>query len=309
MPTKPPTPKATLLGKRPPLSRAAPAPRLAWILLPTLLGATTLATPHAAYPQANPTAISSPAPTPDPLEGKSGTGTLETRISVVGDSLALSCSLGPVLLKALKPLLSDGLTHRVTAQLSLVALPVNGESHLISVTRRHCAMVFDLWTEQFATRLDDQGNKSSLVFALDLKAATDHCGEIDRIALAPLERVVLGVKHRVELLLVIDPKKASQDLISKQRETNPFGGASATRPGGTFFGAMARAFYTEPDRQARLTLELRSAPFDDALIAAALRARIDSEPDESEEGPMDSVIDAASPLIDDPNGSPPSVAK
>ncbi len=204
---------------------------------------------------------------PQPIDGT---------IAVVEDRLTLDADVSSLVLRELADKLGDGLPHTVRIRITLLAhatkaadTPAVEAPAPLSLTLRTCRLVFDLWGERYAVRVKE-GTRRIERWSDTPEGAARICGQLEGITLAPLGTLDLRRNFQVSLRVKIDPRHARPEGGGRPYFGDPLAAGGASRPGGTFFGAMARAFYREEDSEEDPGTLFESPLFGEALIRAAM---------------------------------------
>ncbi|MDF1566115.1 MAG: hypothetical protein P1V51_23995 [Deltaproteobacteria bacterium] len=199
---------------------------------------------------------------PQPIDGT---------ISVVEDRLTLDADVSALLIRRLDGLLADGLPHTVRIRTTLLALDPGGArvTEPLSLSLRTCRLVYDLWGERYAVRVRE-GEDRIERWADTVAGAARICGTLEDVTLSPVGELDLRRDFRVSLRVDVDPRNGRPEETGRPYLGDPLAAGGPSRPGGTFFGAMARAFYREEEEAEAPAALFESPVFGEQLIRAAL---------------------------------------
>jgi hypothetical protein len=129
----------------------------------------------------------------------------------------------------------------------------------VSLALLELEVVYDLWDEVYVVRSRGPlGEKQQRIRsrAQAVRALT----ELDRMPIAPLDRLAIGPHHFVAMVVELNP--VSEELLAEMRRwlSRPAGETSLDSSS-SFFGSFVSVFVNPKLEQADRTLRIRSQPF------------------------------------------------
>ncbi len=214
------------------------------------------------------------------------THAIDGTIRVVEDHLALDADLSGYVEANLARQLEDGLPHTVLLRIVLVQNGMEDEEeHPLTSTERRCRLIYDLWGERYAVRVESPHQHFER-WSDTARGAARVCAHLEALRLIPLARLDLRRTFQVRLEVHLDPPDTGDLGETRPTFGDPTGSSSSPRPGATFFGAMARAFYRETPPPEDPPEIFESPVFGETLIREALD-RSNSTGEEKENEPPD----------------------
>jgi hypothetical protein len=129
----------------------------------------------------------------------------------------------------------------------------------VSLALLELEVVYDLWDEVYVVR--SRGPLGEKLLRTRSRAqAIRSLTELDRMPIAPLDRLAIGPHHFVAMVVELNP--VSPELLAEMRQwlSRPAGETSLDSSS-SFFGSFVSVFVNPKLEQADRTLRIRSQPF------------------------------------------------
>jgi len=181
----------------------------------------------------------------------------QVRFEERGRFLTMSVGLPELADDALKKRIRSGFASTIVLRVYLYR---EGLREPLGLTVRTYRVSYDLWEERYLVQIQDPSGYLNLPPFKTEAEALARITQLDGFPLAPLEKVPVGVRHFVAVLIEINPISPAH-LAEMRRWLARPGGSERVSGGDTFFGSFISVFVNNKVSEAERELKFRSQPF------------------------------------------------
>jgi len=173
-----------------------------------------------------------------------------------GRNLVLTTSFGEVFDRRATEKVSSGFPTSLVVRIYVYRKDLTGQP--VSLVLLEHEIVFDLWDEVYVVRTRGPLGRRELRYR-SRQQAVRAMTELDRMPIAPLDRVAIGPHHFLAMVVELNP--VSPELLAEMRRWLSRPAGEALDSSSSFFGSFVSVFVNPKVERADRMLRIRSQPF------------------------------------------------